>query len=259
MSVAVAALVAAQVAAHEAAAERVAVVVMAKRPRPGAVKTRLCPPLTPEAAASFAEAMLLDTLETAVEWAAATPHDVVVRLYLDGPPDGLALPDGVTAHRQADGPLGVQMLRAVVETAARAAGRVLVVGADCPELAPEWLTLAADALASPRTVVLGPAADGGYYLVGVNEITPALFAMDYSHPSVFDDTLARALDAGFEPVILPELDDVDDAPALARAARRALGGEIAGPRTADWLARWAADGGTDGGTDGAAGAAADGA
>ncbi len=210
-----------------------AVVVLAKRPVPGRVKTRLCPPLAPADAAALADAFLADTL---ARLAAPTPRVTGrrVRLYLDQP-DGFVAPDGVTLHRQADGGLGTRMLRAVVESAAAGARRIVVVGTDSPTLPAAFVDLALDALAEPRTVVLGPTPDGGYYLIGVNDIVPSLFAMDYSHSGVFAETLARAADAGLAPVVLPEVPDVDDGADLDTLVAAWRDGADVGPHTAAWI------------------------
>lgn len=209
------------------ASDAAAVVVLAKRPVAGRVKTRLCPPLTPGDAAALAGAFLGDTLE---RLAGRT-----VRLYLDDP-DGFDAPPGVSVHRQATGGMGARMLRAVVESAAAGARRLVVVGTDSPTLPAAFVDLAVEALAEPRTVVLGPTPDGGYSLIGVNEIVPSLFAMDYSHGGVFAETLARADDAGLAPVILPEVPDVDDGADLDALASAWRAGADVGPRTAAWLA-----------------------
>lgn len=215
------------------AAGPAALVVMAKAPRAGHVKTRLCPPLAPAEAAALADAFLRDALDVFAAWAPGAGASV--RLYLDAePPAGLA-PDGVTVHRQAAGGLGARMLRAVVESAAAGARRIVLVGTDHPMLPPAFLSLAVDALAHPRTAVLGPTGDGGYYLLGLNEIVPHLFAMDYSHDRVFADTLDRAAEAGLAPVVLPPHDDVDDAAGLDRLAAAWRGGADVGAVTARFL------------------------
>lgn len=211
-----------------------ALVVFAKVPRAGRVKTRLCPPLTPDEAAALYDAFLRDALDRYAAWGAEM--GVRVRLYLDGaPPDGL-VPEGVSVHTQRGDGLGPRMLRAVVETAAAGATRAVLIGTDHPTLPMPFVALAVDALAAPRTVALGPAGDGGYYLLGVNEITPALFDMAYSHAGVFDDTLAAAVELGLAPIVLPPHDDVDDAAALAALVADWRAGTDVGPRTAAGLA-----------------------
>src|SRR5690606_28492165 len=107
-------------------------------------------------------------------------------------------------------------LRAFVETFAAGHDRAVIVGTDQPTLPSPFLELAFDALEDPLTAVLGPSEDGGYYLLGLNEVVSDLFDMGYSHPGVFEDTLERAMEADLTPVVLPEHYDVDEADALDR-------------------------------------------
>ena len=253
--------------------DRPALLVFAKAPRPGRVKTRLCPPLAPEEAAALSDAFLRDALDRYAAWAAGAEGGPAVRLYLaggaDGPADrpspppeqeGLGVvdrasaapassaalerpwtlgrdpaPPGVEALRQRGAGLGERMLHAFVETFAAGHDRAVVVGTDHPTLPTEYLALALDALKDPLTAVLGPSDDGGYYLLGLNEVVPDLFDMAYSHGAVFEDTLGRAMEADLTPVVLPEHYDVDDGPALDRLAGEWRAGADVGPRTADML------------------------
>ena len=214
---------------------RPALVVFAKVPEPGRVKTRLCPPLTPDEAADLYAAFLADALARYARLGAA-PGGPAVRLYAGGAPDAPRLaalvPDGVTVHRQSGGGLGARMLRAVVETMAAGHPAAVVVGTDHPTLPDAFVPLAFEALADPLTAVLGPSDDGGYYLLGLNDVAPDLFDMAYSHPGVFEDTLGRAVDCGLTPVVLPGHYDVDDGPALQRLAAEWRAGAEVGPRTA---------------------------
>ncbi len=135
-----------------------ALVVIAKEPVPGRVKTRLSPPFTPVEAARLAAAALADTL-TAV---AAAPAGRRI-LALDGSP-GPWLPPGFEVVPQAHGGLDAR-LGAAAETAA---GPVLVVGMDTPQLTAEILAAGIEALMDPSgDAVLGPAADGGYWAIGL--------------------------------------------------------------------------------------------
>ena len=127
------------------------------------------------------------------------------------------------------------MLRAFVEAFAAGHDRAVVVGTDHPTLPVEFFGVAFEQLRTPLTAVLGPSDDGGYYLLGLNEVVPALFDMPYSHGAVFDDTLERAAGAGLAPVVLPPHYDVDDGPALARLAAEWRAGADVGARTADML------------------------
>ena len=215
-----------------ARAGRPALVVFAKVPEPGRVKTRLCPPLTARQAAALYEAFLRDALDRYAALGAA-PGGPAVRLYLGGAaraPDGL-VPGGVSVHPQRGDGLGQRMLRAFVETFAAGHPRAVVVGTDHPTLPDAFFGLAFEALEDPMTAVLGPSSDGGYYLLGLNEVTADLFDMAYSHGSVFDDTLERVVEHGLTPVVLPAHYDVDDGAALDRLVAEWRGGAEVGPRT----------------------------
>jgi rSAM/selenodomain-associated transferase 1 len=210
--------------------------VFAKAPEPGRVKTRLCPPLTPGEAAALADAFLRDALDRYAAWAG--PTGAAVRLHLAG--GGLAgappgAPPGVSVHRQRGAGLGERMLRAFVEAFAAGHPSAVVVGTDHPTLPLDFFDLALGALREPMTAVLGPSTDGGYYLLGLNEVAPDLFDMAYSHGAVFDDTLARAAGAGLAPVVLPAHYDVDEAADLARLRDEWRAGADVGRRTAQVL------------------------
>jgi glycosyltransferase A (GT-A) superfamily protein (DUF2064 family) len=130
------------------------VMVLAKAPLPGRVKTRLCPPCTPEGAARIAEAALCDTLQ-AVSASRGTSRVLV----LDGPP-GPWLPTGWTVMAQTGGTLGERLDAAFTKVAAPA----LLVGMDTPQLEAGDLDAAISALGDPSCdAVLGPAVDGGYW------------------------------------------------------------------------------------------------
>ena len=219
---------------------RPALLVFAKVPQPGRVKTRLCPPLTPGQAADLYDAFLRDALDRyaalaapASESAGMAVEGVAVRLHLDGAarvPDWV--PDGVEVLPQRGADLGERMMRAFVQAFAAGHDRAVVIGTDHPTLPDAFLGLAFDALDDPLTAVLGPSDDGGYYLLGLNDVAPDLFDMDYSHPDVFADTLDRVMELDMTPVVLPGHYDVDDGPALARLAAEWRAGAHVGVRTA---------------------------
>jgi len=165
------------------------------------------------------EAFLGDALEEyAAEGAFGLTEPVSVRLYLAGADvwrDGLA-PAGITTHRQRGEDLGSRMLRAFVETFAVGYERIVIIGTDHPTLPPAFVGQAFRALAEPFTVAVGPSSDGGYYLLGLNELYTPLFEMEYSHERVFENTLASVVEVGARPVVLPEWYDVDDIQGLQR-------------------------------------------
>jgi hypothetical protein len=112
----------------------------------------------------------------------------------------------------------------------------VIVGTDHPTLPLAFLDEAIRSLAERNTVVLGPTEDGGYYLLGLNEVVPSLFeGLTYGHAGVFAEALARAAGAGMRPVLLPPWYDVDTPAELERLiAERAAGGAV-GPHTAGVL------------------------
>ncbi len=213
---------------------RPALLVFAKVPQAGRVKTRLCPPLTPRQAADLYDAFLRDALDRY----AALAGGVAVRLHLDGAARVPGwVPDGVEVLPQRGAGLGERMMRAFVQAFAAGHDRAVVIGTDHPTLPAEFVGLAFDALDDPLTAVLGPSDDGGYYLLGLNDVAPDLFDMDYSHPDVFTDTLDRVMELDMTPVVLPTHYDVDDGPALARLAADWRAGADVGARTALMLRR----------------------
>ncbi len=212
-----------------------ALLVFAKVPEPGRVKTRLSPPLTPDQAAALYDAFLRDALDRYLAWGLGSGVDV--RLHLAGAarvPDGL-VPDGVEVLPQRGADLGERMLLAFVQAFAAGHDRAVVVGTDHPTLPLAFFDAALDALDDPLTAVLGPSDDGGYYLLGLNDVAPDLFDMRYSHPDVFVDTLDRVGELDMTPVVLPAHYDVDDGPALGRLVGEWQEGADVGARTADML------------------------
>ena len=188
-----------------------ALLVMAKAPVPGRVKTRLCPPLTPEQAAALALAALEDPLAAAA--ACAARRRVVVH---DGEP-GAWLPAGFELRAQAEGGLGARMA-AAFEAAPSPA---LLIGSDAPQVTPALLDAGLAALAH-HDAVLGPAADGGYWAIGLRR--PAQGAFDgipMSEPGTGAAQRARLAALGLsvaEPAPLRDVDTIEDARAVAAAA-----------------------------------------
>ncbi|MFO1326293.1 MAG: TIGR04282 family arsenosugar biosynthesis glycosyltransferase [Rubrivivax sp.] len=186
-----------------------ALIVFAKAPWPGQVKTRLVPALGEAGAAALA-ARLLQRAVQAAAGAALGPLELCVA------PDGahpllqaLAATHGAALQPQGDGDLGARMHRALVRALQRH-GRALLFGTDVPALDAAVLTAAAQAL-DTHDAVFVPALDGGYALVGLKAPQPALFeAMTWSVPSVMDQTRARARAAGLRWAELPALADIDE-------------------------------------------------
>jgi hypothetical protein len=223
-----------------------ALLVFAKVPRPGDVKTRLTPTLSASEAARLYTAFLRDTLRQVVRL------DADVRLYLAPPlpEEGLdAVSSGVTVHAQQGEGLGDRMRRALEDTLESGYDRVLLMGSDHPTLPLSFLRAAGRALQAPDAFCIGPTEDGGFYLLGLTAPFPGLFeGMRYSHEDVFADTLDRARDTDADMTILPRWYDVDtprdlrrmlsdlsedrvDAPNTRRIADQLeLGGLVSGPK-----------------------------
>ena len=187
--------------------------VVAKAPRPGACKTRLCPPLTPEQAAELAAAFLLDTL-VVVHQAGLIP-----RVMCCGPEDQQllqAMLPMVHVSSQNGHGLGDALETAFAQGLADGFERVAVLGADSPTLPATILRQAFSALETDRAVALGPSRDGGYYLLAARRVHPTLFReMTWSTSDVAAETLGRAYAARLETHLLPIWYDVDDVASLA--------------------------------------------
>lgn len=182
------------------------VAVFARHPTPGEAKTRLIPALGPVDAAALHRRLVERTLR-AVR-ACGFPFELrvtgaEVRVFHDwlGP---LPVVD------QGGGDLGERLARAGPPYP------TLFIGSDAPDLSPMHLQVAAAALARAPAAI-GPAEDGGYWLLGLRRAVPGVFAgVAWGTGAVFAQTLARLRSAGIEPVILPELADLDRPEDLAR-------------------------------------------
>jgi uncharacterized protein len=198
-----------------------ALVVIAKEPAPGRSKTRLCPPLTAEAAAGLAAASLADTLGAVA--ACRGPRRRV--LALDGAP-GEWVPAGFDVIPQRGAGLDERLASAFEDVAEPA----LLIGMDTPQVTPALLSAGLRMLSRPGTdAVLGPALDGGYWAVGLQRPRRDLFVgVPMSSPATFHAQLARLRGAGLRVRWLPPLRDVD----LIEDAR-AVAGLAPGSRFAD--------------------------
>ncbi|CAB4949289.1 unannotated protein [freshwater metagenome] len=192
-------------------------IVIAKAPRAGRSKTRLCPPCTPQQAADLAEAALRDTLAAVLD--APAGRRVIV---LDGEP-GAWLPDGFEVLPQRGDGLDERLAAAFEDVGADATGGAVLVGMDTPQVTPADLTDAWSALRAEGTdAVLGHAPDGGYWSIGLRVQDPALFVglpMSTEHTGA--DQEARLKEHGLSVALLAERRDVDlidDARAVAALA-----------------------------------------
>ena len=189
----------------------VAIIVMAKAPVPGKVKTRLCPPCTPEEAAALAAAALADTLD-AVAAVPARRHILAVDGALD-----LSIPTAFETIDQRGTGLDERLAAAFDDVG----GPALLVGMDTPQVAAPALVEAIKTLLRPGTdSVLGPAPDGGWWAAGLRRADRRAFVgVPMSTPSTGLEQWNRFTSLGLQTQALPLLRDVDEiADALAVAA-----------------------------------------
>jgi hypothetical protein len=199
------------------------VVVMAKEPRPGRVKTRLCPPLSGEMAARCHEAFVTDTLARVAAAVASRGAD---RELAVAPSRGaprlraLAAVGGWRCVDQDGEDLGARMRSRLVAGVAQGK-RVILLGSDSPDLPAERILRAVSALEEAE-VVVGPAIDGGYYLIGCRDRVPDVFGrgIRWGGATVLQETLARLDASGTSVALLDPWPDVDDWPALVALAER---------------------------------------
>jgi rSAM/selenodomain-associated transferase 1 len=221
-----------------------AVVLMAKAPVPGRVKTRLCPPLAPADAARLYACMLGDAADEISSVARIARY-----LFLDPPVAANAMPEAPFSpfdrFPQRGKDLGEKMWDAAATAFRLGAMRVVIVGGDCPALAAERLRRAFRELREGAEAVFGPSADGGYYLVGLACPDERLFRkFTWSTPTVLLDTVARcrALSIPFS-FLQPErdVDNGEDLLALREWARTNARPEC--PRTREWITGFFGPGG----------------
>jgi uncharacterized protein len=211
-------------------------VIMAKAPRPGAVKTRLASSLSPEAVTAFYCCLLQDTLALArslrgVEVALMCPDSDVNELA------GLTGREVKVVAQKGEG-LAAGLTSVFAHFADRHQRRIIAFNSDSPHLPPSVLEHALETLAS-HDVVVGPTHDGGYYLIGAKASYPTLFASDgMGTRSALERFLGRAraleLSVGFA-VPFYDIDVADDLTRLAEELRLA---PAKAPRTARWLKEW---------------------
>lgn len=196
-----------------------ALAIMAKAPRPGKVKTRLSPPLTPDQAAAINTCFLRDTTANI----AALAEDGACAGVISYTPvgdeylfEGL-LPQGYRLVPQRGDGFGERLLTTAQGLFACGFSSVCLIDSDSPTVPREAFAMAVDALQQPGDrIVLGPSQDGGYYLIGMKHAHTAPFEnITWSTASVFAETVAATQAIGVELVTLPLWYDVDDAATLS--------------------------------------------
>ena len=192
-------------------------IVMTRLPREGRNKTRLIPALGPAGAAAMHDRLARHAVGRASAHALMHPG-TALQVCLEGgsSPDGRAWLGDCDCRIQGDGDLGQRLAAAVDDAFAGGARRVVVMGTDCPSL-DEPLLAEAFAALDRSDLVFGPAADGGYYLVGLARPCPPVFrGIDWGGPRVLHQSLEAACSAGHHAALLevrPDVDTPDDLPA----------------------------------------------
>jgi uncharacterized protein len=196
----------------------VAVGIMCKTPAPGKSKTRLSPPLHPEECAGLSACFIRDlsqTIARLVEDGGVTGYAVYTPV---GSEDALRLllPAGFRLMPQVDGDFGDRLLHGARDLLKAGHDGILLVNSDSPTLPLPILQAAVDAVRLADNVVLSPAVDGGYTLIGLSRPHRRLFEdIRWSTSTVYQRTLDRAREIGLPVVDVPPWYDIDDAASLA--------------------------------------------
>jgi rSAM/selenodomain-associated transferase 1 len=198
-------------------------IIFAREPIAGRTKTRLCPPLDGQTAAALYSCFLRDTLDHAGQI-------VGVRFLIAySPESGPAFFDCLAPHTwrciQRGATLGERMdncfdeIFAGARSPAGTGQHIVIIGSDSPDLPCAYVQEAFARLSAGADMVLGPAEDGGYYLIGLGAPQPGLLSdIAMSTPTVLADTVARAAMRGLRVALLPHWYDVDTIADLARLA-----------------------------------------
>lgn len=209
-----------------------ALILFARAPLLGRVKTRLQPDLSPEEGLQLHRAMLRDALSLLRAAAARAGVDPIVALSEPLAADEPIAPDlaGLETTLQAGDDLGERLLRAFQARLHGSSGAVAAIGSDSPTLHADTVASAFQSLLDHDVVVV-PAADGGYVLVGCRHLHPAIFQrMPWGTPQVMRETTKRLRKAGISHTILPpgrDLDTRDDLIAIYKELEGAGGPPLA--------------------------------
>jgi len=186
---------------------------MARYPEPGRVKTRLAAAIGADAAAMLYRAFLEDLRARlaadprwTLHWAFSPPQCAFAADFAGDSP----------AFPQVDGDLGARMSAAIDRVLCGGARRVVLIGSDVPQISAEIVVDAFARLADGADLVLGPAEDGGYYLIGARSVPPVFEDIRWGSDTVLTETLDAARRASLETQLVATLYDIDDVAAVSR-------------------------------------------
>ena len=185
-------------------------IIFTRYPEPGKTKTRLIPVLGKAGAANLHRLMAQRTIARALSLQKSRRLSVEIH-HTGGSQQQMQdwLGTDLIYQNQIDGDLGARMTAAFQNSFDSGVDKVAIVGTDCPDLKAEILAQAFDEL-SDRDLVLGPAKDGGYYLIGLRRSIPELFdGINWGTSEVFASTRAIAQNLGLNIAVLPILADID--------------------------------------------------
>lgn len=186
------------------------IILFTRLPKPGFTKTRLIPALGADGAANLQRQMTVHTLNRAQS--AARRHGLALEVHYTGgerPDFQQWLGADIEYRQQETGDLGVRMAQAFASAFKRGCRSVVLIGTDCPQIDESILREAFSSLEG-KDLVLGPAHDGGYYLIGLRRPSPELFhEITWGTETVLEQTLLRARDAGRSYCLLETRNDVD--------------------------------------------------
>ncbi len=197
--------------------DTVAVAIVCKTPVAGQSKTRLSPPVRAEQCAALSACFIRDVSNTIQ---ALSAGDVVIGYALYAPQGSQALlrpllPPGFRLLAQGDGDLGARLTKGAADLFAAGHVGIVLVNSDAPTLPATILREAIDAVRRDSGVVLSPALDGGYTLIGLSRLHPGLFAnIPWSTSDVYRATLDRARELRLAIANVPGWYDVDDVASL---------------------------------------------
>ena len=192
------------------AATRECLIVFTRYPEPGKTKTRLIPVLGAEGAATLQRKMTENQLAEVKELQAF--YSLSVEVHFAGGNEQLMqnwLGSNLIYRRQSEGDIGCRMASAFQASFAAGINGVVIIGIDCPDLNAQVIAQAFQALCQ-HDLVLGPAQDGGYYLIGLRRLIPELFTgISWSTAEVLQQTLSIAQKLELAVALLPLLSDID--------------------------------------------------
>lgn len=216
---------------------RNALIIFAKPPIPGRVKTRLSPPLSPDEAADLYSCMLGDVLDKAKSFSCLDKH-LWYEPALEAPACFARIAPGMSSLPQQGRDLGERMEEAFRHAFAGGSAAAAILGTDSPDLPLSFIESAYEKLQEPGIdVVFGPAMDGGYYLLAMKKLHGELFHdVPWSSGDVLKRSLEHAAAAGISVSLLPTWHDVDRAEDLLRP--ELLADNNGAPRTRKFIVNW---------------------